>query len=43
MKDDFLEAVDEGLKAIAEGRTRPHEQVVADMERRKAQLRDNPE
>lgn len=38
----FLEAVDEGLKAVEEGRTVPHEQVVAEMEQRRAQLLHRP-
>ena len=31
---EFLAAVDEGLANIAAGRTHPHEEVVADFERR---------
>jgi predicted transcriptional regulator len=32
---EFVEAVEEGLRALEEGRTVPHEAVVAELERRR--------
>jgi predicted transcriptional regulator len=32
---EFIEAVQEGIKAAEEGRTVPHETVVAELERRR--------